>query len=255
MNVLLGLILVGVSFGAMAQDKISNFLGMEFVQIKAGEFLMGSPEVELGRREDERQHPVLISKNFWLQTTEVTRKQWVTLMQGDPSSHRNCGQQCPVNRVKFEWIQAFIEKLNQQDTQYSYHLPTEAQWEYAARAGTKTPFSTGKCLKASHANFKALDPYGECEVGARAKGPKPVASYQANHWGLFDMHGNVWEMVSDYYGEYPTTKVTDPEGPKVGERRVLRGSSWFSGQTMARSASRLNAKNDIAGFRLVAKAK
>lgn len=251
MNILLSLVLVSVSFNLMAQNKISNFLGMEFVPIKAGEFLMGSPEAELGRAEDEAQHLVTISKDYWLQTTEVTRKQWVALMQGDPSPFRSCGEQCPVSRLQYDWIQAFISKLNQQDKQYNYRLPTEAQWEYAARAGTKTPFHTGKCLKTSHANFKALDPYGECPIGERSKQPMPVASFAPNQWGLYDMHGNVWEMVNDFYGPYPSDKVIDPKGPITGKNHVLRGSSYFSGQTMARSASRLNATNAIGGFRLV----
>jgi len=237
---------------SMAQQRVTNSIGMDFVLIKAGEFSMGSPSSELGRGDDEALHQVVISQDFYLQTTEVTRKQWVELMQGDPSPFRNCGEQCPVSRVKYEWVQVFINKLNQQDKKFQYRLPTEAEWEYAARAGTKTPFSTGKCLAESHANFKALDPYGDCKVGVRSEGPKPVASYQPNQWGLYDMHGNVWEMVSDYYAPYPKTKVVDPKGPKQGEYRVVRGSSWFNGQAMARSARRLQSMRDNAGFRLVA---
>lgn len=238
---------------ALTQEtQFTNSLNMEFVLIKAGSFIMGSPKTEQGRRDDETQHEVVISKNYYLQTTEVTRKQWVGLMQGDPSPFRNCGEQCPVSRVQYEWIQVFINKLNKQDSKYTYRLPTEAEWEYAARAGTKTPFHTGKCLNIEYANFQASKPYKDCPLGERSKQPAPVASFKPNQWGLYDMHGNVWEMVSDFYGPYPQQKVTDPQGPETGERHVVRGSSWFSGQDMARAASRLNARKDNAGFRLVA---
>lgn len=251
MKYLICLLSFGFSVVSFGQTNITNSMGMDFVLIKAGQFSMGSPESELGRGEDETLHPVQISRDFYMQTTEVTRKSWKALMQGDPSPFRKCGDDCPVSRLKYEWVQAFIEKLNQQDDKYRYRLPTEAEWEYAARAGTKTPFSTGKCLSESHANFKALDAYGDCKVGERSKGPKPVASYKPNQWGLYDMHGNVWEMVSDFYGPYPTEKVVDPQGPIAGEYRVVRGSSWFNGQEMARSARRLQSMRDNAGFRLV----
>jgi len=250
--IVLGLLWV-VSTHAFSQEpKVSNSLGMEFVLIKAGSFVMGSPETEQGRREDETQHEVVISKDYYLQTTEVTRKQWVDVLGADPSPFRNCGEQCPVSRVEYEWVQLFIEKLNKQDSKFNYRLPTEAEWEYAARAGTKTPFHTGKCLDPSYSNFNQVHEYSDCPKGERATQPLPVASFKPNQWGLYDMHGNVWEMVNDFYGPYPKEKVIDPTGPETGKRHVVRGSSWFAGQSLARSASRLNPKRNNAGFRLVA---
>ena len=240
-----------IAFNGMAQSHYKNSLGMEFVKIKAGSFKMGSPDTETGHNMDENQHTVILTSDFFLQTTEVTRGQWKNMMQGDPSPFKRCGDNCPVSRLKYEWIEVFINKLNTLNTQYTYRLPTEAEWEYAARAGSNAAFSSGECLSQTHANFKALEPYDNCNVGGRSKGPSPVASYQANAWGLYDMHGNVWEMCSDYYAPYKDKASIDPKGPLKGKHRVLRGSSWFSGQSRARSASRFYAVRDIAGFRLV----
>ncbi len=251
-------ILIATGIGDVTQsaqedvNKVRNFLGMEFVEIKAGSFIMGSPESESGRDLDELQHKVTLSQDFYIQTTEVTRQQWKDIMVGDPSAFPECGDDCPVSRVKWEWIQLFLQKLNTQDPNHTYRLPTEAEWEYVARAGTSSPFYTGNCLAQSHANIRADQPYSICKTGQRSSSPKPVASYPANAWGVYDMHGNAWEICSDWYGDYSAEAVIDPTGPENGQYRVMRGGSWFYTSDYARSANRFKNIRDIGGFRVVA---
>ena len=240
-----------LSSTAVNAETRSNALGMKFVKIPAGQFMMGSPVTEPDRGDDEHLHEVEISRDFYLQTTEVTRKQWKQMMGDDPSSFQQSGDQCPVHRLKWEWVMKFIEKLNAQDAENSYRLPTEAEWEYAARAGTQTHYAFGNCLGPQHAALDFRDTSPLCRKGDPATAPVPVASFQANPWGLYDMHGNVWEMCSDWYGEYPGAKVKDPTGPASGEYRVIRGASWKYPAVFARSANRKQAVKDVAGFRLV----
>lgn len=253
--ILLVLLCQGVLAETPASVKIVNSLGMEFVAIKAGSFWMGSRHSERHHEPDETYHEVIISQGFYIQTTEVTRKQWTALMGGDPSSFPQCGDDCPVDRVKPAWVDKFIEKLNAKEAHYVYRLPTEAEWEYVARAGTASAFSSGGCLGESRANFDASVSFGICRPGAKSKGPKPVASYKPNSWGVYDMHGNVWELCSDWYGAYDIGRVRDPAGPERGEYRVIRGSSWKFPESYARSANRFKSIRDIAGFRLVLKKK
>ena len=232
-----------------------NHLGMEFVLIPAGTFWMGSPPSEPDRNEDETFHRVKISSDFYMQTTEVTRQQWKALMLGDPSSFKHCGDQCPVHRVQWDWVMMFIKKLNQVNPKYRYRLPTEAQWEYAARAGSQAPFGYGRCVTQRHGVLDFRDTLPLCVPGDAALGPLPVASLEPNAWGLYDMHGNVWEWVSDWYGPYPTSDlakaVVNPTGPEEGNFRIIRGGSWKYPAVFARSANRKIAKRPIAGFRLV----
>ncbi|MVF13063.1 formylglycine-generating enzyme family protein [Ketobacter sp. MCCC 1A13808] len=230
---------------------IVNALHMEFVYIPPGSFWMGSAAKERGHEADELHHQVEISNGFYIQTTEVTRKQWKALMEGDPSSFPACGDSCPVDRLKPAWVDKFIEKLNARDGTYLYRLPTEAEWEYVAKAGSNTAFSTGSCLGESNAAYDASMPFGFCRQGAKHQGPSPVASFKPNPWGVYDMHGNVWEMCSDWYEEYDLANVRDPAGPAQGDYRVLRGSSWKFPEAFARSANRFKNIRDIAGFRLV----
>jgi formylglycine-generating enzyme required for sulfatase activity len=215
--------------------------GSKFSCIPPGTFMMGSPSREPGRDSDEGpQHQVTISKAFELQTTEVTQYLWVSVMGSNPSYSKK-SEKCPgdfstvnnialcpnnpVEQVSWNDAQLFIDKLNSKTDGYRYGLPTEAEWEYAARAGT-----TGR-----YAGY--LDGMAWCGK-ISDNGSHPVGKKRANAWGLYDMHGNVWEWTSDWYGSYSASQVTDPAGPSSGSFRVLRGGSWLATAPGCRSASR-----------------
>ena len=251
---------------------LTNSLGMEFVHIAPDTFTMGSPEDEDGRNEDESQHEVTLTQGYYLQTTEVTQGQWLAVMDNNPSHFKNCGENCPVENVSWEDVQAFIQKLNQRESRYQYRLPTEAEWEYAARSDNQSAFTNGGIsqLECGHdPNLDAMGWYcGNSSVdytgcydasswgGPTCAGPHPVAQKQPNDWGLYDMHGNVWEWCQDWYGDYPKGSVTNPRGPSSGGPRVVRGGSWLSSARYCRSAYRGgNLPGDrinYCGFRLVA---
>jgi formylglycine-generating enzyme required for sulfatase activity len=204
---------------------------MKFLLIPAGKFIMGSPPDEQGRSDDEIQHEVIISKPFYLQTTEVSQAQWKKVMDGDNPSHfKDCGDDCPVERVSWDDAQKFISKLNQMEGTNKYRLPTEAEWEYAFRAGTQTIFSFAD-------EEDKLGEYAWYEGNSDRK-THTVGKKKPNAWGLYDMRGNVWEWCQDWYGEYPSNSVVDPKGPDKGEYRVLRGGSWENGARVMRSANR-----------------
>jgi formylglycine-generating enzyme required for sulfatase activity len=236
--------------------KFTNSLGMEFVYIEPGSFMMGSPSDETERDDDETQHKVTLTQGYFLQTTELTQGQWKEIMGNNPSSFKDCGANCPVERVSWNDVQDFIKKLNQRESQYNYRLPTEAEWEYAARAGTTTPFSFGRTLSTDQANYNGNYPYGDGSKGIYRKETTPAKSFPPNAWGLYDMHGNVWEWCRDRYGEYPSGNVTDPQGPPSGAYRVLRGGSWVGDAGSCRSANRGRGvpgnRSSNLGFRLVA---
>jgi len=178
-------------------------------------------------------HPVSITRAFYMQKTEVTQGQWRQVMGTNPSHFSDCGDLCPVERVSWNDVQTFLAALNTMDPGKGYRLPTEAEWEYAARAGTAGDYGgTG-----------VLDQMGWYEDNSGSR-THPVAQKQPNHWGLFDMHGNVWEWVQDWYSatyyQYCVDNgiVNDPPGPATGTNRVLRGGSAVNGATFARSATR-----------------
>ena len=221
-----------------------NSLGMEFVWIPAGTFVMGSPEDEEGRYLRERQHEVRISEGYWMKKHEVTLGEWEALVGSNPSAFTDCGPRCPAESVSWEDAQEFIRGLSSRESVsgYVYRLPTEAEWEYAARAGT-----TG----ARH---------GELDVIAWHKGNSgyrthPVGQKRPNAWGLHDMLGNVWEWTGDWYGAYMSGPMTDPGGPESGSFRVSRGGSWPDSARFVRSADRSGispgVRGIIIGFRLV----
>ena len=234
---------------------ITNSLDMKFMLIPAGSFMMGSPPDEYERDyREEKPHKVMISKPFYLQTTEVTQGQWRRVMQYNPSAFKDCGENCPVQRVTWHDAQEFIGRLNMLEGTDKYRLPTEAEWEFACRAGTTTPFFTGLCISTDQANYNGNDPFRGCPKGKNRKSTVRVAKFPPNGWGLYDMHGNVWEWCQDWYGEYSAYNVTDPKGPSSGTYRVLRGGSWLSRAGYSRSACRMghypSTREDHIGFRV-----
>jgi formylglycine-generating enzyme required for sulfatase activity len=248
---------MGTVFGAQAEEpreKIQNSLGMEFVLIGPGTFLMGSPEIEPGRFVGEIQHKVNLTRPFYLQTTEVTQAQWLTLMGDNPSGQKRCGGNCPVEQISWEDAQRFVRTLNQKEGTDSYRLPTEAEWEYACRAGAATtipngPINTLQCELDD--NLNAIAWY----CGNSQGRVHPVAGKNPNAWGLYDMLGNVQEWCQDWFGAYPADEVVNPTGPKKGTYRVMRGGAWFSPARDSRCASRFGSpplyRFQHIGFRLV----
>jgi formylglycine-generating enzyme required for sulfatase activity/uncharacterized protein YodC (DUF2158 family) len=218
-------------------------VSLEMVLVPAGTFVMGSPESEEDRDDDERQHEVTLTKPFNMGKYEVTQEQWEAVMGDNPSSTK--GAKLPVTDVSWEDCQEFIKKLNAK-TDGGYRLPTEAEWEYSCRAGTTTAFSFGDEITPQDAN------YDQSNIGK----PVAVGSYRPNAFGLYDMHGNVWEWCEYWYEDYPAGAVTDPKGPATGALRVLRGGSFFIFGSNARSSYRVNdycspANRDYSiGFRL-----
>ncbi len=224
----------------------TNPLGMEFAWIRTGRFQMGSPEAEKGRRRDEIQHPVQLSTGYWLGTHEVTRGEWQLVMGSMPPSQPHCGSECPAGSVSWENVQEFLRKLHVKLSREGtrYRLPTEAEWEYAARAGTTGP---------RYGELDRIAWYGGNNNGKLY----PVGLKPANAWGLHDMLGNVWEWTADWYGVYRTYNgfaAVDPTGPSTGLRRVFRGGSIYDIAGGVRAADRRSAsprtRNDALGFRL-----
>jgi formylglycine-generating enzyme required for sulfatase activity len=207
-----------------------NSLGMTFNLILPGTYTMGSPEVESGHSGDEIQHQVTLTQPFYLQTTEVTQGQWEAVMGNNPSYFTDCGNDCPVEQVSWEDAQDFIAALNDLG-EGTYRLPTEAEWEYAARAGSTTAFANGDF------SLNNLDAMGWYD-GNSGDTTHTVAQKQPNAWGLYDMHGNVLEWCQDRYGNYPSGSVTDPQGPSSGSARVVRGGCWGSHAEYCSSANR-----------------
>ena len=227
---------------------------MEFVYIGAGEFLMGSPASEAGGFDDERpQHKVTIGKGFWLAETEVTQAQYRAIMGTNPSyfvekagGFLGLGVQKvdrvdhPVEQVSWDRAQAFCTKLSKM-LGVSARLPSEAEWEYACRAGTTTPFSTGNTISTEQANYNGNYTRGSGRKGVYRAKTTPVKSFAANPWGLYDMHGNVWEWCADVWHEkYEGAPANGSAWTTGGDqsRRVLRGGSWRLSPLRLRSAIR-----------------
>ena len=232
--------------------EVRTFSGIEMVWCPPGTFAMGSPEDEPERVFVEKQHKVTLTRGFWFGKYEVTQAQWEAVMGNNPSQFK--GNRLPVECVSWSDCQDFIEKLNA-DGEGGFRLPSEAQWEYACRAGTTTPFSFGKTITTDQVNYNGDYPYGKGKRGEYREKTTPIGSFPANAWGLHDMHGNVWEWCQDWYGDYPKGGVTDPTGPNWGEFRVLRGGSWPIAALNCRAAARHGLPPDAAvnhyGFRLL----
>jgi len=214
---------------------------LEMVLIPAGKFKMGSHASEEGRDTIETQHVVILTKPFYMGKYEVTQEQWETVMGNNPSYFK--GAKLPVTDVSWDDCQKFIKKLNGV-TKGKYRLPTEAEWEYACRAGTTTAYSFGSKITPKDANYGGSKIEKEVEVG----------SYKPNAFGLYDMHGNVLEWCEDWDAAYPKESVIDPKGPATGDYRVLRGGSYFPDpDSSLRSAFRLRFADGgwcLVGFRL-----
>ncbi len=226
------------------QTKENPLNFFKFIPIPSGKFTMGSPESEENRYSDEKQVEVEITKPFEMGKAQVTQLQYYSIMNVNPSTYE--GMQRPVHNVSWSAAQKFIEKLNGLDEFYEYRLPTEAEWEYACRAGTKEAYNCPEInqLEAlpGHAHFNSSD------------GPMNVQSKNFNGFHLYDMHGNVWEWCSDWYSN-KLEGGKDPKGPKFGSSRVVRGGSWRNYARHLRSAYRYLARPDYrldsVGFRLV----
>jgi formylglycine-generating enzyme required for sulfatase activity len=218
---------------------------------------MGSPTSELGRRDDEAQHDVTIDRPFFIGKNEVTQQEWRTVMGSNPSRFADCGPRCPVENVTFAEVEQFVAALNTQaDAQLIFRLPTEAEWEYACRAGTITPFSTGEMLTTAQANYNGRQPYAKTPAGMFRERPTRAAGFPPNAWGVADMHGNVAEWVADWYGPYPTEDVINPGGAGSGDQRIVRGGSWQSDGVATRCAARITrdptSRDGSVGFRVAA---
>ncbi len=221
--------------------------GMEFVLIPSGRFTMGSPSSEPDRRSDEGpQHEVTLSRPFYMGKYEVTQAQWQAVMGNNPSGFQGCDQ-CPVERVSWNDMQEFIQMLNERAGMTGYRLPTEAEWEYACRAGSQGVYSFGD-------DAGSLEWYAWHGGNSSGK-THPVGRKRANAWGLYDLHGNVWEWCQDWYGPYAPGALTDPTGPSSGPYRVFRGGSWLNDPWALRCSHRngfvpSDRNAAILGFRL-----
>jgi formylglycine-generating enzyme required for sulfatase activity len=269
------------------RDQIENSLGMLFRRIRPGSFTMGSPANEPGRLNDETRHRVNLTRSYFIQNTEVTAGQFKQFVQAaayateaekgggcwiasggagwkqkpgtswkNPGS-LDSGDALPVVCVTWNDARAFALWLSRKEGR-TYRLPTEAEWEYAARAGTSTPFSTGRCLSTDEANYGRLGPrYQLCVTVFKQRRDQLVkaGTLSPNPWKLHNIHGNVSEWCLDWYGPYPSGSQTNPTGPASGSEHVMRGGHWQADAAGCRSARRWrfpsNLASDVVGFRLV----
>ena len=226
--------------GPAAGDMLTGPAGMEFVWVPPGDFLTGSTSSSTS----DHYQPVTqvrISRGFWLGKHEVTQSEWHGVMGSNPSGFSGCGR-CPVENVSWEDAQEFIGKLNRQEGEEVYRLPTKAEWEYAARAGTK---------ENADENRDSMG-WGYLNSGGRTQ---PVGAKRPNAWGLHDMLGNVSEWVEDWYGEeYPGGTVTDPRGPRSGYNRMRWGGSWDGAAFWNPKRSSPRIRRNYVGFRLLREA-
>ncbi len=235
-----------------AKAKFTNSIGQRFVYIKPGSYTMGSNSEEY---DEEPAHKVTLTKGFHMQTTEVTQGQWQDVMKTKPWSGKEYVKESrdnPAVYVSWNDIKEFISRLNSLDGK-KYRLPTEAEWEYAARAGSLSKY----CFGDSEYKLGEYAWYSKNTWDFGEKYSHSVGTKKPNQWGLYDMHGNVWEWCEDWYGNkyYSTSSEIDPMGPSSGTFRVIRGGCWFNPSRRSRSADRARFKPEFryinAGFRLV----
>lgn len=235
------------SFSVWWQDSTT---GMKFRRIEAGKYMAGLAENDTVAP----LHEIHITKPFWMSAYEVTQRQWYMIMHENPSQYSHDCSDCPVENVSWFDVKRFIEHLNSK-TGRRYRLPSEAEWEYACRAGTSTPFATGHTLSTDQANYDGNWPYGKSSKGIFRSRPLPVGSFAPNTWGLYDMHGNVLEWCEDDYCRYNQETEYDPVRRCAGDRKIIRGGSWHFGGDLARSGRRYthepHDRGPSLGFRLV----
>ncbi|NEW60868.1 formylglycine-generating enzyme family protein [Sulfurovum sp. bin170] len=228
---------------------ITNSIGMKFIKIPTGSFLMGrDAHLEEGDEDELPQHHVSID-SFYMQTTPVTQNQWIKIMRDNPSKFKAPNN--PVENICWHDAQRFISKLNQIEGENRYRLPTESEWEYAVRAGTTTQYHFGN-------SEKELARYAWYDRNSENR-PHPVGEKKANSWGLYDMYGSIWEWVEESYHENydhaPNSDITWRRDDKQDICKVLRGGSWVAHANLARSATRNYNRADFgfvtSGFRLV----
>jgi uncharacterized protein (TIGR02996 family) len=249
--------------------RVTNSIGVELVLLPAGTFLMGSPQTEPERTPDEHpRHPVVLTQPFYLSVHLVTQQQYQRVMGKNPSRFKTRtggGKSHPVEHVSWDDAVAFCGRLSQRTAEKAagrrYRLPTEAEWEYACRAGTTSIFFWGDDACSTQANFDGNLPYGGSPTGPDLQTTSAVGVYPPNAFGLFDMHGNVWEWCQDWYRElyYRKSTRTNPQGPRSGDMRVLRGGSWNyrGGYTRSADRGRLlpTARDAHMGFRVAMRVK
>jgi formylglycine-generating enzyme required for sulfatase activity len=265
LSIILGFFFVAPLMANAAGNVYRNSVGMEFVLIPSGTFIMGSRGDDYEAHNDERpQHEVVISRPFYMAVHEVTQSQWEVIMGSNPYTMKRTSSSwdgllsqpgrfiAPAKPATVSWndAQEFIRRLNEREGHERYRLPTEAEWEYAARAGSTTAYSFGD----DAAFLGRYAWYGEDLVTGSTH---PVGQKAPNPWGLYDVHGNVWEWVQDWYAGdyYSISPVVDPSGPRSGSERVVRGGSWHQTADGWRSAFRKKYPPDYRGisigFRLV----
>jgi formylglycine-generating enzyme required for sulfatase activity len=252
---MIGMILLDRQVFAQSPKEIINSIEIKLVLIPNGTFMMGSPVEEEGRYDNEVQHKVTISRDYYLGVTEVTQGQYEKVMGTNPSKFQKQvilnkdSSMYPVEKVSWEDAVSFCKRLSELPDEKTagrvYRLPTEAEWEYACRAESETAFHFGGSSKLSD-DFAWF--------GNSNKQTHPVGQKKPNAWGLYDMHGNVFEWCGDWFNEYPKGAVSDPTGPKEGVLRVNRGGSWEFGAASGRSATRFFTapfgRGDWIGFRV-----
>jgi formylglycine-generating enzyme required for sulfatase activity len=266
---LIGLVVLQSTNSILAQvpEEITNSIGMKLVLIPKGTFTMGSPPDEEGSTDDETQHEVTFGSDYYLGVYEVTQAQYQKVMGKNPSyfgndkvieRHPKTGRVVkegdssnhPVETVSWEEAVTFCKRLSELPAEKSagrvYRLPTEAEWEYACRADSETAYSFGE-------NSESLSNYAWWS-GNSQKRTHAVGLKQPNAWGLYDMHGNVWEWCSDWYAHHSKDAVIDPRGPENGSTRVYRGGSWNRPAELCRSAARSkidpSSRSNNFGFRV-----
>jgi len=236
----------------VAEEDLGKGVKLEMVLVPAGKFMMGSSRLKDYRGwnsyGNKVQHEVTLTKPYYMGKDAVTQEQWEAVMGNNPSDTK--GAKYPVTDVSWEDCQEFIQKLNAV-TKGGYRLPTEAEWEYACRAGTTTAYSFGDELTPFDAHYR------DSRIGGNENFDFPKGRYKPNAFGLYDMHGNVKEWCEDWHDDYPTKPMKDPQGPKIRGERVLRGGSYDYFESDARSSVRYSGYDDdddyegVRGFRLV----